>query len=1054
MNNNIVNKNKTKLVNKNKVLAGVVATTMLASTFGFAGIGLSKTKLVKETIDAYSASVAISNENFENPSITSSTNLPTDASSWTAINKPETVTAGIITLDTDIVTTEKVENSYKLSSLPRQYTGMSDKQVLMINAGTSTASSGYKSSDISLSNSTGYVIKFKAYTQKGAFGSARLSGNAELEKSSNILNINTNGMWVEHKIYVKTNNLSSETVNLELWLGTSFGSKSTGAVFFDSISANSYDDASFNTLLQNDKSTKAKYKYISLESEQVEGFVMNSSFETELSENDWKISNKSNLHSASQTINGRFNIEIFNKDDTKINDDIQNTNVYGNQYALVINNLEKGHVGYESSYFTAEKNTLYKLSFLAKTGSLENGATVKLIERNPYTNQTKSDGTDNPYYYNGSSYESQTFTINDIKTTDYTSSYSNDWKEYSFYIKGNSLINTELNLEVWLGTEEADEKGYALFDNFTMQKITSNDYSSNSSNGTIANLNKYTTETDFKNGTFNLINIDSVNDSYPYTPENWTLSSKNENATIKNGIINTATLTNPVIEAINPSYPNNNVLMIGNITSNNQKYTSSSVKLSADSYSKLTIDVLTTELNAAKAGIKLVCDGDTLGEIVNIDTNGSWKSYTILIHTGYEEKEVTLQLSLGENAEGTGYALFDNIILNTSLTEENYSSLAADKKIDLVKNDWSNIPSASTGEIPGIYAPNDWDINSHEGDVGTITAGVIDSSKYGTAEGYNATEWDAPGHPTNEGTNLLMIKSVGDNYYTYQSKNSYKFESDNYYKVSVTLKTDNLSQQEDSKKTNTKNNSVYPYGASVSLDGIEAEFTGINTDSEWKTYTMYINCTKESNVKLQLSLGSENSLTSGVVYYSTTSVEKITSEEYTNGIKPLEEDSSIDNILAVGNTDVEEEQDDENKDNGGVSFNWLLVPSIITGLAILVAVVGVILRNVKRKSHKKPKIEKPYSKDNYKKLASSHKIELGQFKEQKFKLEAKQNSIAEQLNIAKQKNSPEAEKLEQEYKNIQAKLEQVEKNKQESNKRYRQKLEDLKALEKAEKLKK
>ena len=124
---------------KTKFIPFMVAGMMTFSSLGAAAISLSKSKITREVLEAYSSSVSLSNEEFTNPTISSSTNLPTNPLSWTTIDKTENVTAGVITLDTDIATTEKVENSYKLSSLPREYTGMSDKQVLMLNAGTSQA---------------------------------------------------------------------------------------------------------------------------------------------------------------------------------------------------------------------------------------------------------------------------------------------------------------------------------------------------------------------------------------------------------------------------------------------------------------------------------------------------------------------------------------------------------------------------------------------------------------------------------------------------------------------------------------------------------------------------------------------------------------------------------------------------------------------------------------------------------------------------------------------------------------------------------------------------
>ncbi|MBO7508124.1 MAG: hypothetical protein J6T39_00575, partial [Clostridia bacterium] len=592
--------NKTKL--KTKLIATLVAIFMLVANIGLAVGELLKLKSFEKTIKAYSESVTLTNADFDSPKITSSTTLPTSPSSWTAIDKSEDVTAGVITLDTTIATSEKIENSYKLSSLPRNWTGMNDNQILMINAGTSRASAGYKSGSLTLSSGSHYMISFKAYTEANSNASAKLSGD-ELEKSENVLRIATNGMWKNYKIYVSTSSETAITTSLELWLGVDGENQSTGAVFFDNIQITKYDSSTFTTAIKNDYNTNANYKFINLDYEDLD-FLANADFENELTNDDWQLVEESSLKNANETVHGRVNVENFNKDDAKIDDDIENTTVYGNRYALLINNLKNGYVGYKSAYFTIEQHALYKLSFLAKTGSLTGSATAKLVERNPYTNETLANGTANPNYYVGSTYEAQTFDMTNISTSDYTSSLTNGWKTYTFYIQGNNLIDTEMNLELWLGTESESAKGYVLFDNFKLQKITSNDYTTNSSNGTVANLNQNTTATDFTNGTFNLVNIDTVEATYPYAPQNWTLTQAKETANAKNGIINTSAdntaLDIPVIPAINNKYTNNNVLMIGNISDNYQKYASSTVTISADTYAKITIDVLTTGLNIAK----------------------------------------------------------------------------------------------------------------------------------------------------------------------------------------------------------------------------------------------------------------------------------------------------------------------------------------------------------------------------------------------------------------------------------------------------------------------
>jgi hypothetical protein len=1048
---------KTKI--KTKLIATMVAIFMLFSNIGVAVTSIFRLKNGKDVLEAYSNSVALNNSNFENPSIGSKTTLPASPSSWTSIDKSGDVTSGVITLDRSIYDKydEVLKNNCKLEQAPKyEQEYMLDSQVLMINAGKSNASSGYKSSAISMNKSSYYVISFRAYTEQNATASAKLSSSDafkdDLAQDANTIKITTNASWKTYKLYVKTNSLTSLTANLELWLGSQNGSQSMGAVFFDNVTVTCYDNSTFTKMFKLEDLEQCKY--INLDKQEINDFVKNADFENDFGEDNWKLIKSSNLKSTNETVNGKINLNNYNKTDIKIDDDIKNTNQYNNTSALLINNLKSGYVGYESDYFTINEKSLYKLSFLAKTGNLDGSATVKLVERNPYTNEFLSDGvTKNPYYYKNSSYEAQTFTISSISTSGYSNEATNNWKEYSFYIKGNSLINTEVNLELWLGTSETSAKGYVLFDHFTLTKLTSEEYSSNLSNGTEANLNKSTTATDFANGTFNLFDVESVDSTYPYKPESWTLTTESTKASVVNGIVNTynnnTSLGIPTIPAINESYPNNNVLMIGNLTKNSQKYTSSSLSLTANSYAKITVAVLTTELNNATASIRLVNGTSVIGEVANINTNGSWQTYTILIRTSYSTPSVSLELGLGQNGQGTGYAFFDNVIYTSNLSESAWAEDTQSKKIDLTTCDWDNIESKST-QINGVYSPFDWTAkNSGSTDTGSVTAGVINSAKYGTVDGFNESRLDGPNKIGGTSNNVLMIKATDDVYYSYSSNIQTEFSSGNYYQIDVGVKTVALAQDENnivykdkSKKT------AYPFGAGIKLDNIDAEFSGINTNGEWKTYTIYINCTASNNSTITLSLGNKNALTKGVVYFSTLSIKNIDEDTYSTGVSKLENNADIDNILAIGNTDVK--NDDNNSTDSDTSFNWLLIPSLITGLAILVAIICMIYRHIVKKAPKKPKFNKPYSKENMKKLADSHADELHMIAKQKIELTKKQNNKAVELNNARRAKSDSVAKLEAEYLEIGKKLENLEKQKTEANQKYKQKVAELKEQKKVE----
>ena len=379
------------------------------------------------------------------------------------------------------------------------------------------------------------------------------------------------------------------------------------------------------------------------------------------------------------------------------------------------------------------------------------------------------------------------------------------------------------------------------------------------------------------------------------------------------------------------------------------------------------------------------------------------------------------------------------MIYSSTLTAEAFDSEEADKKIDLSKNDWTNVSKQSDG----IFETNDWTaINNSSTDAELIDAGVIDTTEYADIN-----------HPQTEGKNVLMIKSsFDDTYYTYKS-NKYAITSGEYYKVVVWAKTVNVKQSAENKQYKDSAETVaYPFGASISIDGIDAKFTGIDTDGEWKTYTIYINCTTSADITLQLSLGSEKALTKGAVYYSTTSISKISSDEYTAGISVLNNDATVDNVLAIGSTDVADDtnnnQESTSSNEGG--FNWLVVPSLITGFAILFAVVMATYRNIKKNAPKKAKINKPYSRENIKKLENTHKQEVLSIKQKKQEIVKMQNQTAIDLNNARRQNSSDVATLENRYADLSKKIEALDNQKNQCNERYKAKLNDLKKMKESE----
>lgn len=950
-------------MDKFKFSKKLLLTITLAFVFLISGICLMNAdinKLFAEDIKQFT--------NFNNGNFTSTkdSKSPASPSNWTITKEiPSNVKAGIINLNTSVFEENKTDN-YNLNFTPSSYSNITteDSKVLMLNARTGQANIGYKSDSFTLSKSSYYSISVWALTQadSNTYGTIALTNSDSLEGKTTAFHIATNNAWKQYEFFIKTNDINAlDNLQLELWLGNNSGSQltgATGAIFFDNIEINELSSQAYQRLLSATENTSTTALEINLQEENT-NIIQNADFESDTLEHWTATSNNSNIDDENN-VNGLFYVDnnstSYAKDILKIDEVPTNGNFYNNHKALLINNSQsKESIGYESDVFSLEENSIYKLTVYAKSNIKSGKAQIVLTEQ--------------PYNKEDSSYDSyndnlKTFTL-DLGSS--TNSLTNDWIEYNMYIstrtftpilKSDYKLNVKLGL--WVGTEESPAQGYALFDNISLSKITSTQLDNTSTtNATKVSFMEDNSST-IKNGSFNYVNITSTSTNL-YTPKNWTLSTDlNDSFYQLNGVFNTnpdkfanlktqisdlvnlsklssnsAMLVNPIK---NTKYAENNILMIGNLSINNQSYQSDSFSLSSDSYYSITADVNTANLIDAKAGITLLSDDIVIGEIQNISTNSKWQTYKFLIKTSSNSQDVSIKLSLGNNASGTGLAFFDNINA-VKIDEETYNSssnttVAETRKVNLKEEDFTNT-SYEIDKTTGLFAPNNWSFYATETNYDDLKYGVLDTT--------SNLEYSTPTNALSK--NLLILNAVNnDTFLRYQSKNSYKIASSSYYKVSVFVKTTNITHS----STEEGN-----YGATFQLVGDNNStkgFTGINTNNEWKEYTIYINSTDEINYNILLGLGNTTDKVKGEVNFSSLTVTSIEEADYTTAVKNLQNDD-LDNIMAIGNTDVSTDDDDNNNSSNNFNFDFALVSSIITAVAIIVALVGFGIRKI---HYKKP----------------------------------------------------------------------------------------------------
>jgi len=915
-----------------------------------------------------------------------SSTKPVSPSGWSALDSQsfnsKNIVSGIVNIE-DETSFDTDECKTTRPSMPIKDKDAADDpayyQNLMINSHNGSGRYGYSSSKtISLQANSFYRISVYLYTQKSdailnedstdAKASIYLDGlldkNDEKFNQTKFEYITTLGAWEEYYFYIDTN--EAKTAKIELWLGSK-DSDSQGAVFFNNIRIIRYsEDAYYEQTSGLVDEQDDEFNIISLSTTKNRP-VENSSFE-DVSLNGW--SKKIQSTSSDQQLFGSVDVNTF----SKVNEDLTITPpgsncTQNNQNALFMYNKVDGYQLIESSEtFTIEKQTYYKLSFWAKSNcNTGSGATVMLVDKSE----------ENPA-------ASAKLTLATTFSTD-SNKFRNNWTQYSFYIYGPAASSKEASIQIWLGTQESKTSGYVFIDDFTIEKIDYNSYSTNSSsaNCTTFNLNNATDKYSVSNSDFNITQNSTSQHFYPATPASWSRTGDN-NTTTLSGIVNTSkaefddmikTAQDKIQEdeelgeygsIIVPSRPtalpftdtdDNNVLMIGSNSETNksQTYSSNALTLAENGYYIISFYVMTDYTRNIQnenygARVSISTANINIFDYYNLHfTDNNWHKFEIKIKVGSEVLNPTISLSF-ENT--IGYVFFDKVELKT-INETTYNDTTLESaevnkyKIDLSKETFNNnvynkVLTATDGIDPTVSG---WEFSNSSEEVG-VNNGIISAN--------NPILNDVNTNSTDGDINYLYISSLHDGYYTYKSKKTFTFNSATYYKITVDVLTKNLSKQEEYE---TEENEDVQFGASIVLtDSTSILIKGINTYGVWKTYTIYASFEDSLTSSIELGLGYTNQTVSGIVLFDNIKVDTITKEIYEEEFQ----NANLDITSTFMNYSEPKPEPSNTSSPWKNEFNWFLIPSILTGIAIIIAIIGYYLRKIT--FNRKPKVKTNYDR--------------------------------------------------------------------------------------------
>jgi len=288
-------------------------------------------------------------------------------------------------------------------------------------------------------------------------------------------------VWTQYVYYIEVG-MNSVNASLSLWLGTNKSVTdevlSDGIAIFDSIGCEKIEKAEFDAVKSGNNETR-KISYLS------DGFdsaAQNAESKSTLTKPSGWTGNVDGSLSASKTKTGIYYYsgtgadyevgDLFGEDiDEDLDEDkkreaeerknaelipYEQLAPRSGNYALAINNTVKSAYYYQGKSFTLDSEKFYRITVYVKTYGIEGssvGAGVELI-------------------------------MADIAETDrvFKNINTNSWTAYSFYIKTSDIDMTDVYLTLRLGenldseTEDGLVKGYALFDDVTIETITEAEY--------------------------------------------------------------------------------------------------------------------------------------------------------------------------------------------------------------------------------------------------------------------------------------------------------------------------------------------------------------------------------------------------------------------------------------------------------------------------------------------------------------------------------------------------------------------------------------------------
>ena len=966
-----------------------------------------------------STPIYVSTSNVSKIKISGSTSLftnPDEPNNTTTLGEDVEIESGKFEYyEDDYITFEHDGVDYYISKTSVEYVINNNSQYYTCSitfqpSGSSTTSGTYK-----LSSGSKYYAQSVDYESYNEYGMASIYLKGLTDKDGKEVKLSyervSSTEWTTFYFFIATGD-QEQTVNLELWLGGDvFNMDSTGVVFFDDVVINQYsENAFYDTYLkykdekfynQTSDSADTKISCVQFESFEDNNYVEikdnNFDFEDDSSISALKGWKKSGNGSAQIiALDSKEGFEATTGYDfvgsnlngvADFDEDGNPTAFYKNQKGLALW-VKNGYVEATSKEIDIKSHGIYKISAYYKISELSGNIYLKVNE--------------SEYVLDANNLTEDTYTLSTGSTSataNGDNKFINNYGKIEIYVKGSALYDSKANITLAIGSSEESATGCVIFDDITVENVTNSQFEEAENKVTFDAIDG---ELSIENGYFNETENEDFN--YPLTPSGWTIEKKD--GLTFSGVINTkkeqydfykvqyelfkdqgeenpylwAQFANPM-DVDNTTTYSNNILMLSNYNSNAQSVTSPTFSLSANSYYKLTFNYKTLSIEPSKVAnfnISLYNeDGVLLFEEKNVKSD-IWNNYTIYFETFKGAENVYIEIDFGTEKElVTGFAYFDNFELAT-IEQAEYTEVKDNKDNNIVDmtDYYINLPTTIVTNDIRDFESDAYNTSANTDD---CFGGIVEDSYFENDLSFKLEK------ENDDAVKVFMMQNNKPNTYSIQSVFKFDLTSGNYYKLTFKLKTRFVYKESGNSVVDEDFDiTKQDYGVSVGLTNFDY-MTNLISNNEYNEYTLYIHATEDATENLYMALVSDHYLTTGTAVIYDINFEELSSEEESSA----DEFSSAQDIMKEDGYDINEDRvfatetaseddttdddttgDDTTADDGqnNDEFTWLLlISSLITGLAIIIAIVGWSLRKVKIK-----KIETK-RKETYDRKGSLHK---------------------------------------------------------------------------------